>query len=103
MGVLCSSFEWLDDRDLYGVSSAGGCVLEAKPLFLPCPFFIEDLSCMRGESSLMEFFGLFSLEGVFLVLGPFHLFFAGWIGFIELPGSGETLTSVLSLLASPLL
>jgi len=29
MGVFCSSSEWIYDIDLYGVSSASGCMLEA--------------------------------------------------------------------------
>jgi hypothetical protein len=102
MGVLCSSSEWLYGKDLYGVSSAGGCTRETLPIFLSFPFFIEYLSCMQGDSSFMEVSGLFAFEGVFLVLGPFPLFVAGWTCFIKIPGYGETMTSVLSLLASPL-
>jgi hypothetical protein len=52
MGVLWSSFEWLDNRDLCVISSAGGCMLASFPLLFYFPFLVDDLNCMRGESSM---------------------------------------------------
>jgi hypothetical protein len=52
MGVFWSSSEWLDDKDLFGVSSVGGCTLEAFPLLFSFPFLVNDLNFMWGESSL---------------------------------------------------
>jgi hypothetical protein len=94
MGVLWSSFEWMDDIDL---CSAGGCMMEALLLLFSFPSLIDNLNCMWGKSSLGVSVTFF-LGGIFLILGHFPLLTMVWIGFIELLGSEETL---ISSIASP--